>query len=569
MLKPEKTKRNILITSALPYVNNVPHLGNIIGCVLSADVWSRYCKSRNYNSIYICGTDEYGTATETKAKQENLSEREICNKYHQIHKSVYKWFNIDFDYFGRTSCDNPKNDNTWNQTKIAQEIFLDLIDNNLLIEKTIEQFYCLELKTFLADRYIFGTCPHCSYQQADGDQCDNCGKLLDPLQLINPFCKIDKSYTLEKRKTDHLYLDLPKLQDKLKNWFNNNNSTKTAIGITKSWLNEELEPRCITRDLNWGTPVPDSKKYGDKYKDKVFYVWFDAPIGYISITSNYSDQWEKWWLKNNDECQIEHVEFMAKDNVPFHSIIFPATLMGTGKDYNLVNSIQAIDYLNYEDKKFSKSKGIGIFGDTIENTNIPSDIWRYYLLSIRPEGGDSYFQWDDFAEKVNNELVNNLGNLTNRILTFTYKKFKKVPPFYKSEFQDRKFIENINKITDEYIDLMENVKLKDGIKHLMLLSKLGNKYLQDRQPWIHFKSNYEVCSSIIHICVHFLNHLACLIRPFLPDYSNYISNILSSNSNQINLQIKFEEISNELKKPNIVFNKISEEDLQKFKKIYG
>ena len=234
---PEKNKRNILITSALPYVNNVPHLGNIIGCVLSADVWSKYCRSRNYNSIYICGTDEYGTATETKANSEGLKEREICNKYNEIHQLVYKWFNIDFDYFGRTSTPNPKEDLNWNQTIIAQDIFKKLVNNDLLIEKTIQQLFCIELNSFLADRYVSGICPHCGYEKANGDQCDNCGKLLDPLELINPFCKVDPKYKIEKRSTEHLYLDLSKLQDKLKEWFENDhqNWSKTAISITKNW----------------------------------------------------------------------------------------------------------------------------------------------------------------------------------------------------------------------------------------------------------------------------------------------------------------------------------------------
>ena len=393
---------------------------------------------------------------------------------------------------------------------------------------------------------------------------------IDPLELINPLCKINPEYSLEKRTTDHLYLDLPKLQNKLKAWFqeNSNKWSKTAIGITGAWLNDDLEPRCITRDLNWGTPVPNTDKYGDKYKDKVFYVWFDAPIGYISITANYTDLWELWWKKNND-FEVEHVEFMAKDNVPFHSVIFPGTLMGSGEEYNLVNKIAAVEYLNYEDKKFSKSRGTGIFGDTIQNTGIPSDVWRYYLLSIRPEGSDSSFQWTDFADKNNNELVNNLGNLTNRILSFSYKKFKLIPDFYSLELEDTVFIEEVETMTLEYIQLMEDIKLKEGIKQVMLISKLGNKYLQERQPWIHFKTNKNLCSSIIHISIHFLKHLGTLMEPFLPDYSNYIATILKTDCKIINSKIELNKLSGSLEKPDILFNKITEEDVIKFKDLYG
>lgn len=570
MLLPQKNKRNILITSALPYVNNVPHLGNIIGCVLSADVWARYCRARDYNTVYICGTDEYGTATETKARSEGLTEREICDKYHKIHKSVYDWFNIEFDYFGRTSTINPKQNLDWNQTKIAQEIFKNLVENNLLIEKTIEQLFCIETDSFLADRYVSGICPHCKYENANGDQCDNCGKLLDPLELINPFCKINPNYTIKRRSTDHLYLDLSKLQNKLQEWFDNNHQdwSKTAINITKSWLNLDLEPRCITRDLKWGTPVPNTVKYGNKYKDKVFYVWFDAPIGYISITAGYTNFWEKWWIKEED-YQVENVEFMAKDNVPFHSIIFPATLIGTGKKYNLVNKIAAVEYLNYEDKKFSKSKGTGVFGDSVQESGISSDIWRFYLLYIRPENSDSCFQWDDFAYKVNNELVNNLGNMTNRILSFTFNKFKKVPKVNILDDDEINFIKEVENSTLDYLKLMENIKLKDALKQCLYICKIGNKYLQDRQPWVHFKLDYELCSNIINVANHFLKHIASLLQPFIPSYSLYISKILKTDCNRIDQKVKLNLLDDILEKPQILFHKITDEDIKNLKNKYG
>ncbi|CAG0880180.1 unnamed protein product [Cyprideis torosa] len=417
---PETGKRNILITSALPYVNNVPHLGNIIGCVLSADVFSRYCRLRGYNCLYVCGTDEYGTATETKALEERVTPREICDRYNQIHTDIYRWFNIDFDYFGRTTTEQ--------QTKIAQDIFWSLNRNGFLLEETMTQLHCPRCSRFLADRFVEGICPHpgCGYEDARGDQCDKCGKLVNAEELRSPRCKLCKAEP-EKKDSRHLFLDLPKIEESLEKWIDSVSSdwTSNALGIAKSWLREGLKPRCITRDLQWGTPVP---KKG--FQDKVFYVWYDAPIGYLSITANYTDKWDLWW--NNPEM-VTLYQFMAKDNVPFHAIIFPACQLGTGKSYTMVNHLISTEYLNYEDDKFSKSRGVGVFGDHAKNTNIDADVWRFYLLAIRPETQDSAFAWEDFLLRANSELLNNLGNYVNRSLVFlkisrTIQKQLNVPP---------------------------------------------------------------------------------------------------------------------------------------------
>ncbi|MCL7040990.1 hypothetical protein MKW94_014730 [Papaver nudicaule] len=309
---PIPGRRNIMITSALPYVNNVPHLGNIIGCVLSADVFARYCRLRGYNAIYMCGTDEYGTATETKAMEEGCTPKEICDKYHAIHKDVYNWFNISFDEFGRTS--SPQ------QTEVCQAIFKKLMENNWLSENTMQQLYCKTCKRFLSDRLVEGTCPRptCNYDSARGDQCEKCGNLLNPTELQDPKCKVCRN-TPEIRDTDHLFLELPLLKDKLEEYINNmsvaGSWSQNAIQTTNAWLKEGLRSRCITRDLKWGVPVPH-----EKYKDKVFYVWFDAPIGYVSITSCYTSDWEKWW-KNPEN--VELYQFMGKDNVPFHTVSVP------------------------------------------------------------------------------------------------------------------------------------------------------------------------------------------------------------------------------------------------------
>lgn len=553
------SKKNIFITSALPYVNNIPHLGNIIGCVLSGDVWARFCKAIGHNVKYICGTDEYGTATETKAREEGLTEQEICDKYNAIHQDVYKWFNINFDYFGRTTTDK--------QTEIAQQIFKDIVENDYLLEKESIQYFCPKLNTFLADRFIKGTCPYCKSLNANGDQCDDCGKLIDSIELINPYCKSNPEFEIEKRSTNHLYLDLPKLQDKLKKWYLNNNEgwSKSAKGITESWLNLELQPRCITRDLKWGTPVPNTKKYGDKYKDKVFYVWFDAPIGYISISANgLKEKWKKWWFKQED-FEVESVEFMAKDNVPFHSIIFPATLMATNKNYKLVDKIASVEYLNYEDKKFSKSKGIGVFGDNVQESGIDVDVWRYYLLYIRPESNDSQFTWDDLKEKNNSEIVNNIGNLINRVLTFSYKKIGTEFNLDNKIELNTELLNEINQITKEYLDNMEDIRLREGLKSANQIAKIGNKYMQETEPWLTFKTDINKCKTDLFILLHLVQHLSTLLNPFMPNFTQKIENMIGVDCQKINdeFKLRFEKFI--LKKPKIIFERISDEKIDNLK----
>ncbi|TMS19113.1 Methionine--tRNA ligase, cytoplasmic [Larimichthys crocea] len=370
---PQEGKRNLLVTSALPYVNNVPHLGNIIGCVLSADVFSRYGRLRDWNVLFVCGTDEYGTATENKAREEGLTPQQICDKYHAVHSSIYKWFQIDFDYFGRTTTEK--------QTEIFSG---DSTSTGFLVEDTVEQLRCESCQRFLADRFVEGTCPHCSYPEARGDQCDKCGRLINAVELREPQCKVCRQ-TPVIRSSKHLFLDLPKLETQLEQWLDKSTSTgdwtANAKQITRSWLRDGLKPRCITRDLKWGTPVPHPD-----FKEKVFYVWFDAPIGYLSITANYTDKWETWWKNPH---QVELYNFMAKDNVPFHSVVFPCSLLGAQDNYTLVNHLVATEYLNYEDTKFSKSRGVGVFGDMAKDTGIPSDVWRFYLL-VRASRGTGF-----------------------------------------------------------------------------------------------------------------------------------------------------------------------------------
>lgn len=523
-VRPVPGERNVLITSALPYVNNVPHLGNIIGSTLSADVYARYCRQRGYNTLYVCGTDEYGTATETKALEDKVTPQEICDKYNAIHGAIYDWFDISFDHFGRTS--------TPEQTEIVQSIFQDLLDRGFVHQEELEQLYDPVVDKFLADRFVFGTCPACAYEDARGDQCDRCGKLLNPMELLNPKSALS-STTPVKRTSTHLFLDLPSLQPRLEKWLDQ--TTKSgdwsgvALHITNGWIQDGLKSRCITRDLKWGVPVPL-----EGFENKVFYVWFDAPIGYISITANYApDHWREWW-QNPDN--VELVQFMGKDNVPFHSVVFPCSLLGTERKWTMVNSLSSTEYLNYEDGKFSKSRNTGVFGDQARETGIPSEVWRYYLLTNRPEHGDTVFSWEDFQSKNNNELLANLGNFINRLLKFVANNYGGTVPALASDLAnhmteaEQKRVDEINAIIkDKYVANMERLRLKDGLHACMDVSRVGNVYLQEMKYWELFKKDEQRCAVVVSFALQIVRCLAALVEPFMPGLTRRILD-------QLNLQ---------------------------------
>ncbi|CAI5765094.1 methionine--tRNA ligase, cytoplasmic isoform X1 [Podarcis lilfordi] len=506
---PVEGMKNVLITSALPYVNNVPHLGNIIGCVLSADTFARYCRLRNWNTLYLCGTDEYGTATETKAMEEGLTPQQICDKYYTVHAQIYQWFKISFDYFGRTT--------TPHQTKIAQDIFQKLLERNYLLTETVDQLKCENCSRFLADRFVEGICPFCNYEEARGDQCDKCGKLINATELKKPVCKVCQATPVVK-SSQHLFLDLPKLEESLEKWLSVSQSTgdwtPNARYISRSWIRDGLKPRCITRDLKWGTPVPL-----DDFRDKVFYVWFDAPIGYLSIAANYTDQWEKWW-KNPEQVQLYN--FMAKDNVPFHSVVFPCSLLGTGDRYTLVNHLIATEYLNYEDGKFSKSRGVGVFGDMAKDTGIPADIWRFYLLYLRPESQDSAFSWNDLMLKNNSELLNTLGNFINRAGSFVCKFFGGHVPTMELSQDDKCLLVHITLELRQYNQLLEKVKIRDALRSILNIARLGNQYLQVNEPWKRIKgseADKKQASTVIGVAVNIASLLSVILQPYMPSVS--------------------------------------------------
>lgn len=548
-----------LITSALPYVNNVPHLGNLIQ-VLSADVFARFCRLRGYETLYVCGTDEYGTATETKALEENISPRELCDKFHALHRDIYAWFEIAFDTFGRTS--------TPDHTEVTQSIFLDLDRNGYITSQSIEQLYCDSCHRFLADRYVRGTCPYCGYEGARGDQCEMCGKLLDPMELIDPKC-VTCGATPKPRKTTHLYIDLPAILPKLEAWMKEASVkgfwANNAIQMTQAWIRDGLHPRAITRDLKWGIPVP---KKG--YEDKVFYVWFDAPIGYISMTVSLAKQknfdWKSWW-QNPDE--VELFQFIGKDNIPFHTVIFPSSLLGSGKPWTMLHHMSSTEYLNYEAGKFSKSKGIGVFGTDAMETGIPADVWRFYIFWNRPETSDYTFTWADFQEKVNGELIGNLGNLVNRTLTFVSRYYNGAIP---EGEPDPAFWKEVQKLEENVAEHLERAELRDAFRSIFAVSDLANKRFQDEAPWKARVEEPAKAASLMRDLCYVLKDLAIMTYPYMPKAAESLAGFLGLSFGQQGLswqELGPAGLPGTVRKPEMLFQKLEDDRISALRERYS
>lgn len=455
-----------IITSALPYVNNLPHLGNIIGCVLSSDVYYRYCKLKGENVIHICGTDEYGTATEIKAIELGKHPKDLCEENSAKHKAVYDWFDIEFTKFGRTSTNEY-------HTATVHEIFNRLYENGFFEENEGMQFYCKDCELFLADRYIMGECVKCESENARGDQCDDCGFMMRGLEMKNPRCALCQA-TPAQKKTKHLFIKLNSLQNELKEFYsaNGHDWSENAKKITESWLNLDLHPRCMTRDLKykWGVSVPI-----EGYHEKVFYVWFDAPIGYFTFIKDVlgSD-----YYKYIKDPTTKLYQFMGKDNVPFHSIIFPAMLMGTKDNYKLVDVISCTEYLMFEGGKFSKSRGIGIFGNELTGNEMgQSCFWRYYLIKIRPEEKDSTFTYADFFASIKADLIDKFGNFVNRVLKYVSSKMDSKLDYTLTE-DDHMYISEFQNMYQRFCAAMDKCRLKEGIKIMLEIAAYDNMYVQ-------------------------------------------------------------------------------------------
>lgn len=513
---PDEKKENVLVLSALPYSNNHIHLGGLIGYLLSADVMARYYRMRNNNVLFISGTDELGTATETMAVLNKVEPKEICDKFFPLQRDVCKWFNISLDHFGRTTNKA--------HGKISRDIYNNLDSKGLVTERIVENLYCEACRRFLADRFVYGTCPKCGNNKAKGDQCDDCDAVYDA--VLAPKCLVCNG-TCTSRSSMHKFLELPALHKDLESWFNNTSGwSKNAASLAKSYYSGKMEPRCITRNLKWATPIYADDDPRRKDCDLTFYPWFDAPIGYMSITADYyartlaadekGEDWLGWWYPDADK-KVKIYQFMGKDNVYFHSVMFPATLIGSSDIKTCAIKdlvISATEHLQYgEGKKFSKSLGIGVFGNDAISSGIPADIWRYYLLYNRPETSDTVFNWDDLLTKTNG-LANDLGNLVMRSITLA----KRMTEFKAEVKIDKMAIDYYN----QYLELMNECKIKASLKLVVEFCQAVNAYFSNNEPWKLIKSEPEKCCIILITTLNNLYILAHLFRPFVPDISSMI-----------------------------------------------
>ncbi len=511
----------ILITSAIPYINGIKHLGNLIGSQLPADLYARYARARGNEVMFICATDEHGTPAELAAAKAGKPVADYCAEMHAVQARIAEGFGLSFDHFGRSS--SPQNH------RLTQHFAGRLADAGLIEEVSEKQVYSVADGRFLPDRYIEGTCPNCGYDKARGDQCENCTKQLDPTDLIEPRSAISGSTDLEVRETKHLYLRQSALKDRLAEWI----ETKTdwpvlTTSIAKKWLHDGdgLQDRGITRDLDWGVPVKRGQEDWPGMEGKVFYVWFDAPIEYIAATAEWAEAeghsdaaWERWWRTDKGADDVRYVQFMGKDNVPFHTLSFPATIMGSGEPWKLVDYIKSFNYLNYDGGQFSTSQGRGIFMDQALEI-LPADYWRWWLLSHAPESSDSEFTWESFQAGVNKDLADVLGNFVSRVTKFCRSKFGEVVP-EGGELGEAELalIDDLTRRIRSYEAQMDAIEVRKAAAELRAIWALGNEYLQGAAPWTIHKTDPDRAAAIIRLMLNLIRVYAVLSAPFIPDAS--------------------------------------------------
>ncbi|SHL53751.1 methionyl-tRNA synthetase [Roseovarius marisflavi] len=508
-----------LITSAIPYINGIKHLGNLVGSQLPADLFARFQRSRGNEVLFLCATDEHGTPAELAAAKAGKPVADYCAEMHAVQAEIAKGFGLSFDHFGRSS--SPQNH------ALTQHLAGKLYEAGLIEEVTEKQVYSNADKRFLPDRYIEGTCPNCGYDKARGDQCENCTKQLDPTDLIDPRSAISGSTDLEVRETKHLFLRQSQMRERLSAWID----TKTdwpilTTSIARKWLNDGdgLQDRGITRDLDWGIPVKRGTEDWPGMEGKVFYVWFDAPIEYIACAGEWAEAnglddaaWERWWRTERGADDVRYTQFMGKDNVPFHTLGFPATIMGSGEDWKLVDYIKSFNYLNYDGGQFSTSQGRGVFMDQALEI-LPADYWRWWLLSHAPESSDSEFTWENFQASVNKDLADVLGNFVSRVTKFCRSKFgEEVPAGGAYGPDEAALIERLNTRVREYEGHMDAMEVRKSAAALRAIWVEGNEYLQNAAPWSTFKDNPEQAAMQIRLALNLIRLYAVLSAPFIPD----------------------------------------------------
>jgi len=509
----------ILITSALPYINGIKHLGNLVGSQLPADLHARYMRARGHEVMFICATDEHGTPAELAAAKAGMPVAAYCAEMHETQKRLAEGFGLSFDHFGRSSSAR--------NHALTQHLAERLHAAGLIAEIDEEQVYALDDGRFLPDRYIEGTCPNCGYEKARGDQCENCTMQLTPTQLLNPRSAVSGSTRLEVRRTRHLHLRQSALRERLRDWITTREGWPVlTTSIALKWLDDGdgLQDRGITRDLDWGIPVRKGEEDWPGMEGKVFYVWFDAPIEYISATAEWADAhgqpeaaWRRWWREDEGAQDVRYIQFMGKDNVPFHTLSFPVTLMGSGEPWKLVDYIKSFNYLTYDGGQFSTSQGRGVFMDDALAL-LPSDYWRWWLLSHAPESGDSAFTWENFQAGANKDLADVLGNFISRVTKFCRSKFgEQVPAGGAPGAAEASLTAALEGRLRAYEAHMDAIEIRKAAAELRAIWVLGNEYLQEAAPWSAFKLDPEKAAMQTRLALNLARLYAVLSRPFIPD----------------------------------------------------
>jgi methionyl-tRNA synthetase len=513
----------VLITSALPYINGIKHLGNLAGSMLPADVYARFKRAQGHETLYICATDEHGTPAELAAAAEGQDVFTYCAEQHRLQHDVGRAYGLSWDFFGRSS--SPQN------ARLTQHFAEVLEDNGFIEERTDRLVYSIDDGRFLPDRYIEGTCPHCGFPKARGDQCDNCGRLLDPVDLIEPYSVVSGSRHLEVRETRHLYLRQTKLAADIRGWLETRTDFPSfARSIALKHLDEGLIDRGITRDLAWGIPVLRGGQPRPGFEAKVFYVWFDAPIEYIGATEEWSDatgaDWRRWWRTDAGADDVRYVEFMGKDNVAFHTVSFPATILGSGEPWKTVDVLKAFNWLNWYGGKFSTSGKRGVFMDTALQL-LPADCWRWYLTANAPEHSDTSFTWDIFQASVNRDLADVLGNFVNRILKFCEARFEGVVPEggEPGPLEEKLFTDVAARLEDLTAQF-EAIEIRKTAQALRALWVAGNEYLQEAAPWTAIKTDPARAAVIVRTAINLAGLFARVSAPIIPFSAETIANAL-------------------------------------------
>ncbi|AKS45409.1 methionyl-tRNA synthetase [Octadecabacter temperatus] len=508
-----------LITSAIPYINGIKHLGNLIGSQLPADLYARYLRGRGDEVLFLCATDEHGTPAELAAAKAGKPVDEYCAEMWSVQAKLAEGFSLSFDHYGRSSSEQNR--------KLTQHFAGVLADKGLIEERMETQMYSHADGRYLPDRYIEGTCPNCGFEDARGDQCDNCGKLLDPVDLINPHSTISGSTDLEMRDTKHLYLLQSKLKDDIDAWVDSQTGWPVlTTSIAKKWLHDGdgLQDRGITRDLDWGVPVKRGDEDWPGMEGKVFYVWFDAPIEYIACSQEWvdagkGDDWARWWRTDKGADDVRYTQFMGKDNVPFHTLSFPATIIGSGEPWKRVDYLKSFNYLNYDGGQFSTSRGRGVFMDQALEI-LPADYWRWWLLSRAPETSDSEFTWEQFQTDCNKDLADVLGNFVSRVTKFCRSKYSEdVPAGGEWGEAETKLIEDLQTRLASYEAAMDGIEIRKAAAELRAMWAAGNEYLQAAAPWALFKTDPEQAAAQIRLALNLIRVYAVLSAPFIPTAS--------------------------------------------------